>query len=142
MMIHSRLGAMGTPIKIDVAGKPVFVCCKGCVKGAVEGAEDTLKMVKKLTQSSLNLAKLPPEVRAAAEAQKYCAVANTNFLGSMGAPSKLMLDGIPVFLCCDGCSAKAKANPAATIAKVEELKNAGKKEGHDDHEQGEHHEKQ
>lgn len=26
------LGSMGTPLKVDVNGKPVFICCKGCEK--------------------------------------------------------------------------------------------------------------
>ena len=25
-----RLGSMGAPPKVDVAGKPVFICCEGC----------------------------------------------------------------------------------------------------------------
>ncbi len=50
----------------------------------------------------------------------------------MGAPIKLELDGKPVFLCCKGCVAKAEANPAATLAKVEELRHAGM--AGDDHE--------
>jgi hypothetical protein len=131
MMTHSRLGAMGAPIKAMVEGKPVFVCCKGCVEDAVKGGKNTLKTVKKLTEASATLAKLPSKERAAAESQKYCAVANTSFLGSMGAPIKLELNGKPVYLCCEGCEAKAKANPVATLAKVEQLKKAGKHGGHD-----------
>lgn len=138
MMTHSRLGAMGTPVKVDVAGESVFVCCKGCAKGAIAGGHKTLKTAKKLTETSATLAKLSPEERTAAEEQKYCAVASSSFLGSMGAPIKLTLDGKPVYLCCDGCSAKAKSNPSATLAKVEELKKAGKNDGHDHHEHGEH----
>lgn len=62
-------------------------------------------------------------------------------------PVKLELDGKPVYLCCKGCAGKAQANPAATLAKVEELKDAAKHEGHDhsdhehdedDHEHGDH----
>lgn len=26
----SPLGSMGVPIKVDVGGKPVFICCEGC----------------------------------------------------------------------------------------------------------------
>src|SRR5262245_40723544 len=25
-----RLGSMGAPVKIDVKGQPVFICCEGC----------------------------------------------------------------------------------------------------------------
>lgn len=119
-MEYSRLGAMGTPVKVMVEGKPVFVCCKSCVEDAVNGGKDTLIKAKELTEASAALAKLPAEDRAAAEAQKYCAVQNKSLLGSMGAPVKLDLNGTPVLLCCKGCTGKAQANPEATLAKVEE----------------------
>ena len=133
MMEYSRLGAMGTPVKVMVDGKPVFVCCESCVEEAVKGGEDTLIKAKALTESSAVLAKLSKEDRAAAEAQKYCAIQTKGLLGSMGAPIKLDLNGKPVFLCCKGCTGKAKANPKATLAKVEELKKAGEHDEHGDH---------
>jgi nitrous oxide reductase accessory protein NosL len=68
-----------------------------------------------------------PEDRRLAEAQKFCAVRNNNRLGSMGKPHKVMLDGQPVFLCCDGCEDTAKADPKKTLAKVEQLKKANAK---------------
>ena len=46
----------------------------------------------------------------------------------MGVPEKIMLKDQPVFLCCDGCVAKAKANPEKTLATVAELIKANKKE--------------
>ncbi|MFO1003769.1 MAG: hypothetical protein U0936_25845 [Planctomycetaceae bacterium] len=138
MMEYSRLGAMGTPVKVMVDGKPVFVCCESCVEEAVKGGDDTLAKAKALTESSAVLAKLSKEDRAAAEAQKYCAIQTKGLLGSMGAPIKLDLNGTPVFLCCKGCTGKAKANPKATLAKVEELKKAGEHDEHGDHEHGDH----
>lgn len=135
MMVHSRLGAMGTPIKVPVNGKPVFVCCKECVDDAMKGGAATLETAQKLTDASAMLAKLPAKERAVAEAQKYCAIANKNFLGSMGVPAKVRIDGKPVYLCCKGCLGKAQANPAVTLAKVEELKKAGMHDGHDHHNQ-------
>ena len=68
------------------------------------------------------LAKLDPEDRQLAEAQEWCAVQNKNPLGSMGKPPKVMVNGQPVFLCCDSCETKALADPEKTLAKVEELK--------------------
>ncbi|QDV78384.1 hypothetical protein K2D_19910 [Planctomycetes bacterium K2D] len=131
MMEYSRLGSMGTPIKLTIEGKPVFVCCKGCIDDANAGGAETVKTTEKLTDASAELAKLSPAERAAAEAQKYCAINTKGFLGSMGAPIKLEIDGKPVYLCCSGCTKRAIANPAATLAQVEELKHAGMKEGHD-----------
>jgi hypothetical protein len=75
------------------------------------------------------LAKLLPEDRRLAEAQRFCPVLEDSRLGAMGSPVKLMIEGQPVFLCCKGCVRKALANPQATLAKVQELKkaNAGAK---------------
>ncbi len=130
IMTYDRLGAMGTPLKVMIEGKPVFLCCKECTKDAMSGGAATVKMAEKLSAASTELAKLPMEERMAAEAQKYCAINTKGFLGSMGAPIKLVLDGKPVYLCCNNCTAKAQANPAATLAKVEELKHAGMREEH------------
>lgn len=43
-----RLGAMGPPLKLDIQGRPVFVCCKGCKRKAEADAEKTLKTVDEL----------------------------------------------------------------------------------------------
>jgi hypothetical protein len=82
-------------------------------KGEGEGEEAELRAA---------LAKLSPEDQKLAEAQKWCAVQNKNRLGSMGEPFKVMIKDQPVFLCCDGCEKKAKADPDKTLAKVAELK--------------------
>ncbi|MEO9594942.1 MULTISPECIES: hypothetical protein [Rhodopirellula] len=131
IMTYDRLGSMGTPLKVMIEGKPVFLCCKACIDDAKKGGEKTVKTVMKLRESTATLAKLPMEERMAVEAQKYCAVANTSFLGSMGAPLKLEIDGKRVYLCCGGCTKKAQANPAGTLAKAQELIKAGTLEGHD-----------
>ncbi|MBI3837325.1 MAG: efflux RND transporter periplasmic adaptor subunit [Planctomycetia bacterium] len=68
------------------------------------------------------LAKLMPEDRKLAEAQRYCPVLQQNQLGTMGTPVKLTLEGQPVFLCCNGCKDDALADPQATLAKVARLK--------------------
>lgn len=139
IMTYDRLGSMGTPLKVTIEGKPVFLCCKACTADATKGGAATVKTVEKLRDSTAILAKLPMGERMAIEAQKYCAVANTSFLGSMGTPVKLTMNGKPVYLCCNGCTKKAQANPTATLAKVEELKKAGTVEGHNhDHAHGDH----
>ena len=43
-----RLGSMGAPIKLDVKGQPVFVCCAGCKKKALADPDATLKKVADL----------------------------------------------------------------------------------------------
>lgn len=69
-----------------------------------------------------NLAKLSPEDRSLAEAQKFCVVEQENRLGVMGVPFKVMVNDQPVFLCCKGCRKKALAELDQTLAKVKELK--------------------
>jgi YHS domain-containing protein len=48
VMTDSVLGSMGTPVKVDVNGEPVFLCCKGCKSKALRNPEETLAMVAKL----------------------------------------------------------------------------------------------
>ncbi|HEX7380031.1 MAG TPA: hypothetical protein VF278_23120 [Pirellulales bacterium] len=119
-----RLGSMGAPVKVNVAGQEVFVCCRGCSKKATANATATLDSVKKLKKIAASLAKLPAEDRQLAEAQRFCAVAGKNRLGSMGTPVKLVINGQPVFLCCGACTDKANAHPRETLAKAAELKKA------------------
>lgn len=116
-----RLGAMGAPIKVMVQGQPVFLCCEECRKDALAKPQETLATVAKFKKASATLAKLPPADRAAAEAQRYCAVQTKNPLGSMGAPIKVMLNGHAAFLCCKGCVEQAQANPKETLANVEKM---------------------
>jgi hypothetical protein len=71
------------------------------------------------TQAKANLAKLGTEDRKLAEAQKVCPVTGEP-LGEMGTPVKIEVGGQPVFLCCDMCEKKARADPGKTLAKVRE----------------------
>lgn len=147
ILTESRLGSMGVPIKVMVNDQPVFVCCNGCTKQAAKEADETLKKVaglragkkqdgeKKTAAASPSspsakaamspkqekiakaLAKLSPEDRAAAEKQKLCVVMKKSELGSMGVPIKLMQDGKPLFLCCEGCvDAALEKWPTAKVA--------------------------
>jgi hypothetical protein len=49
---ENRLGAMGTPVKLMIEGKPVFICCKGCRKQALAEPEKTLAKVEELKQKA------------------------------------------------------------------------------------------
>jgi Cu(I)/Ag(I) efflux system membrane fusion protein len=48
----NRLGSMGPPVKIDINGKPVFLCCEGCRDNALADPEATLKKVESLKTAS------------------------------------------------------------------------------------------
>lgn len=133
-MPDDRLGTMGTPVKIMIEGKPVFLCCPDCEKGARVNPQATLAKVEKMKKVNAALAKLATADRPIAEAQRYCAVQSKSDLGSMGTPIKVVLEGTPVFLCCGGCKKAALANPKATLAAVGKLKAAhGKGQEHGDH---------
>ena len=67
------------------------------------------------------LARLSPDERRLAENQRFCAVIEGARLGSRGTPRKVMIKGQPVFLCCKGCEAEAKAHPDETLVKVQTL---------------------
>jgi hypothetical protein len=47
-----RLGAMGAPIKIEVKGQPVFLCCSGCKERALRDPDKTLARLKELQQKA------------------------------------------------------------------------------------------
>lgn len=63
------------------------------------------------------LAKLTPEDRALAQAQKVCVVSKEP-LGSMGAPIKVEHNGQVAFLCCDGCRDAFEAEPDKFLAEL------------------------
>ena len=103
----------------------------GCSDGGGSAAKPTTTST---TQTAANAPKgedakieaaineLAEEDREVAKAQKFCAVAEKGRLGSMGKPFKVMIEGKPVFLCCEGCEGDALKNPEETLAKVEKLK--------------------
>lgn len=74
------------------------------------------------SEVAAEMAKLSPEDRKEAEAQKFCVVSNGSLLGSMGAPIKLDINGQAVFICCGGCKSAAMKNPEETLAIVAKLR--------------------
>ena len=64
------------------------------------------------------MAKLSPDDRARAEAQKICPVSDEP-LGSMGTPIKVTVDGEDVFVCCAGCVDELKNNFKKYVDKLE-----------------------
>lgn len=145
---ESPLGAMGVPVKVNVNGEDVFVCCSSCVKQATAEAEKTLQRVAELKEQQKRarseagatppahpsakdvkaekidaaLAKLSPADRKLAESQKECPINEGSLLGSMGVPVKLTVQGETVFVCCEGCQEAAMDDPAGTLEKVKHLR--------------------
>jgi hypothetical protein len=62
-------------------------------------------------------AKLEPEDRALAERQKVCPVTR-KALGSMGTPTRVVVSGRVVFLCCAGCEDAIRSDPARYLAEL------------------------
>ncbi len=107
-----RLGSMGSPIKVNVKGQDVFVCCKGCVAPLQQNPD---KYLAKLSNPAPT-----KSTKADAQAiafQKKCPVMDEP-LGSMGAPLKVRVKGRDVFLCCKGCVKFLKKDPAKYLAKL------------------------
>ena len=46
------LGSMGTPIKVMVKDKPVFICCKSCQKTVEDKPDEMLEKVDALKSSA------------------------------------------------------------------------------------------
>ena len=108
LVTGAKLGSMGAPVPVDVAGRRVWTCCDACppkVKAA----------------PAKYLAKLAPppaaEGRAAtAEEQGTCPVTRAR-LGSMGPPIPVEVEGRRVWVCCAACPPKLKADPAKYLAR-------------------------
>jgi len=65
------------------------------------------------------MAKLTPEDRKVAEAQKICAVTGMP-LGTMGAPVRVDIEGRPYFICCEGCSDHLREHSVELLEKLSE----------------------
>jgi membrane fusion protein, copper/silver efflux system len=149
---NSRLGSMGTPVKLLLEGETVFICCPGCKDQATSNPQKTVDRVKELRSQprqsqppkdeapkappvlaqsdsaeqkiTAALAQLAPADRELAASQRFCAVIEKSRLGSMGPPVRVVLNGEPVFLCCKGCEQAAKADPQGTLARAKQLRAA------------------
>jgi uncharacterized protein (TIGR02231 family) len=74
-----------------------------------------------MTKVRASLAKLTPEDRSLAEAQVWCAIDQESPLGINGPPFKMMIKNRPVFVCCKGCQAEAKAHPDKALTMLDQL---------------------
>ena len=94
-----------------------------------KGQQPLAPQVSEVSEADIqaSLAKLSPDDRKLADAQKFCAIMTKNRLGVMGTPLKVMVKGQPVFVCCKGCQGKALANPDTTLATVAALVKANAK---------------
>jgi Cu(I)/Ag(I) efflux system membrane fusion protein len=55
-----RLGSMGTPLKVDVNGTPVFICCDGCRKSLLARPDKYLKKLETIRKDAPSTDRLLP----------------------------------------------------------------------------------
>ncbi len=111
---------MGTPIKVEVEGRDVFICCEGCRERLVAAPEKYFAVLDAKDSDLLSaeerqaieeaLATLSEKDRELARRQLYCPVAEFR-LGSMGTPIKVDVNGQRIFICCEGCRKQLAAEP-------------------------------
>ena len=143
---HEPLGTMGIPVKLEMQGKPVFVCCQSCVAEAKADPAKALAQVEEYKRKGVSLAsptskqparkfaaedfadirmglaELPMEERKLAEAQRFCPILD-KALGIMGKPLKVDLGGKRfIYVCCKGCIDKAANDAEGVLKRVEEFK--------------------
>ncbi len=130
-VMDEPLGGMGTPIKVTIGDKPIYLCCKGCIKKIQAEPAKYLAMVygsqkvsAEVGSSVAAASDMKITVTAATQAdtaliarQKTCPVMDEP-LGSMGSPIKVMVGDKPIFLCCKGCIKKVTADPGKYLAMV------------------------
>jgi uncharacterized protein (TIGR03000 family) len=87
----------------------------------VTAGEMSCVYLTKPSAMSAALAELSPQDRILAERQRVCPIMPETPLGAMGPPTKLIIKGQPVFLCCPDCVQKARKEPDKTLAEVNAL---------------------
>ncbi len=122
----SPLGSMGTPLKVGVEGRTVFICCAGCEQRLIDNPSTYIAKLDQPRTATPNeqeqidreLAKLSPEDRNLAVHQQICPVTDGP-LGGMGMPKKVYVLGQFVFICCEGCRDSLLASPDEYLAKLD-----------------------
>lgn len=138
-VIGEPLGSMGKPIRVDVAGRSIYVCCEGCVNAVRRNPEKYMTTGSNspnlqshpmeqdrypaIPSSSLlgspatsipeemkGVALLPISEQGAALRQRTCPV-NGEPLGSMGKPIRVDVSDRSVYVCCAGCVNAVQRNP-------------------------------
>lgn len=111
-MMH-RQYLMTTVIALGVL--VALVGCSTQSDGPVAPAESNASGGQQ-AEIEAELAKLIPEDRERAVAQKLCPISEEP-LGSMGKPVKVTVDGQDLFICCAGCEDELKQNFATHLKK-------------------------
>lgn len=131
-VMDEPLGSMGTPIKLTVGDKPIYLCCKGCIKrveadpakylamvytgqNARQGDEQRGSVPAGTEQVRDGVFKVSPADAPFVAAQKVCPVMDEP-LDAMGGPYKVHAAGKAIYICCPGCAKKIAAEPQKWLA--------------------------
>ncbi|MBX7168219.1 MAG: hypothetical protein K1X74_17920 [Pirellulales bacterium] len=102
----------------------VLLCClAGCARhdaAAPEQSGGTAEMADTAASAdeiAKAIAQLPEAERPVATAQQACPVSGEP-LGSMGMPYKVNVKDRDVYLCCEGCEKRIKADPDKYLARL------------------------
>gem|GEM_PF-2439670 len=129
---ETRLGDHGDPIKLVVNNQPMYVCCEGCIQSVQNDPHGYLQKTASLVEAnsvarragppapqrpSVTLAQLTADDRPLVQQQGMCPVMDEP-LGGHGTPIKLLVDGRPLYVCCEGCVEQVEQNPYFFLDKV------------------------
>lgn len=92
-----KLGSMGETIKAKSGERTIYLCCEGCMGQPIKA--EAWKQIQK------NLA----------AAQKICPIMKKPLPED---PKSTVVEGRTVFVCCEPCIEKVKADPAKALAVV------------------------
>jgi YHS domain-containing protein len=95
-------GKINPKLYVDANGKRIYVCCKGCI-AAVKKAP--AKYIRQLEDQGVTVAKL----------QTTCPVMG----GKINPKLYVDADGKRIYVCCRGCIAAIRKDPAKYISKLE-----------------------
>lgn len=98
-------GKINKALYVDANGKRIYVCCKGCIDKV---KAEPSKYIKKLEAQGITVARTPVE-------QTLCPVMG----GKINKALYVDSGGKRIYMCCEGCIDKLKADPAKYIKKLE-----------------------
>lgn len=124
-VMDEPLGGMGTPIKVMIGDKPIYLCCKGCIKkiqaepakylAMVYGIANQVSVPAGTEQVREGIFKVVAADAPFIAAQKKCPVMDEP-LDAMGGPYKVNAAGKAIYICCPGCAKKIAAEPQKWLA--------------------------
>ncbi|MAT15375.1 MAG: hypothetical protein CMJ46_08910 [Planctomyces sp.] len=99
-------------VKQTVEGETVFFCCAECIDDYVSQDHHAQRSTKPVKATKADATAL--------NRQRLCPVMEEP-LDAMGGPWKIIVQGKPVYVCCEGCIESVQDEPEAYLARTREL---------------------